>query len=59
MDSEALEFLLRAHEDLKNLGGILKIVCLNSVCSDILLATRLSNVLNIYEDVHDAIRSRL
>jgi len=56
MDSEALELLLRFHEELRNLGGRLKIIGLNAVCRDILAATRISSVINVYEDMHQALK---
>ncbi len=56
MDSEALELLLRIHEELRNLGGRLKIIGLNAVCRDILSATRISSVINVYEDMHQALK---
>lgn len=56
LDSEALELLLRFHEELRNRGGRLKIAALNTVCRDILVATRLIGVLNIYEDIHRAVK---
>ena len=56
LDSEALELLLRIHEDLKSRGGALKLIALNEVCTDILIATRLANTLNIYKDIHGAVR---
>ena len=56
MDSEALELLLRFHEELRNRGGRLKIIGLNAVCRDILNATRIINVLNVYEDIHQAVK---
>lgn len=58
MDSAALEHIIDAHNQLRALGGILKIVGLNSVCRDILVVTRLINVLNVYSDVPNALRSR-
>ncbi|MFC1822193.1 STAS domain-containing protein [Thermodesulfobacteriota bacterium] len=57
MDSVALELINQVHEDLKNRGGILKLVGLNAICRDILLATRLMNEFNVYTDVHEAIKS--
>jgi anti-anti-sigma factor len=57
MDSEVLELVVRMHEDLKMRGGVLKIIGLNSVCRDILNATRLTNILNIFNDIKDAVRS--
>jgi anti-anti-sigma factor len=56
MDSKVLELLVRMHEDLKKRGGALRMVSLNDVCRDILTATRLINFLNIYKDIHGAIR---
>ncbi len=56
MDSEALELLVRMHDEMRNLGGTLKIIGLNEVCRDTLIATRLI-YLDIYEDIHEAIRS--
>jgi anti-anti-sigma factor len=58
LDSKALELLLQKHEELKNRGGALKIIGLNAVCQDILCATRLINVLNVYDDIHKAVVSR-
>lgn len=57
IDSKALELLLQLHNTLKTKGGTLKITGLNSVCRDILLATRLINVLHVYEDIAEALRS--
>lgn len=56
LDSKALELLIRVHEDLKKRGGALRMIGLNDVCRDILTATRLINFLNIYKDIHGAIR---
>lgn len=56
MDSDALELLLRLHEELGNRGGRLKIIGLNAVCRDILNATRIIGVLNVYEDIHQAVK---
>ena len=58
LDSAALELLLKAHDGLKSQGGALKLVGLNPVCRDILVATRLINELNIYEDIHKAVMGR-
>lgn len=57
IDSKALELLLRLQSTLKTRGGTLKITGLNAVCRDILLATRLVNVLHVYEDIAEALRS--
>lgn len=56
MDSEALELLVGMHDETRKLGGTLKIVGLNEVCRDTLIATRLI-YLDIHEDIHEAIRS--
>ncbi len=57
LDSKALELLVRMHEALKNQGGILQIIGLNAVCSDILLVTRLSHTFNVYKNIHEAIKN--
>jgi anti-anti-sigma factor len=57
MDSAALELLLDTHEALARRGGILKLVNLNEVGRDALVATRLAGVLHVYEDLHQAVRS--
>jgi anti-anti-sigma factor len=56
LDSIALELIVRMHEALKNRGGALRLIALNDVCKDILVATRLINTLHIYKDIHGAIR---
>ena len=56
VDSEVLELLLRFHEEFKNRGGRFKIIGINTICRDILNATRLINVFNVYEDIHQAIK---
>ena len=58
MDSEGLELLLKIQDELKNRGGHLKIIGLTPVCRDIFLATRLTNLLYVYEDIHEAIKDR-
>jgi len=57
MDSEVLELLVRMHEELKMRGGVQKIIGLNTVCRDILYATRLINFLHVFNDINEAIRS--
>ena len=59
LDSAALETLLDIHNDLKTRGGSLKIIGLNEVCQDILIATRLTNYLNVYNDIQEAVKSDL
>jgi len=58
MDSAVLELLLHVHNDLKNNGGELKIIGLNEICRDILYATRLINVFNVFSDINEAIRHK-
>jgi anti-anti-sigma factor len=55
LDSAALELLIQTHTDLISRGGALKIIGLNDVCRDILLATRIINLLFVYKDMHEAI----
>lgn len=56
LDSSVLELLVRGHNDLKGNGGVLKIIGLNQNGRDIFYATRLINVLNVFNDMHEAIR---
>ena len=57
-DSAVLELLVRTHSDLKDTGGALKIIGLNEIGRDIFYATRLVNLLNVFEDIHEAIRNK-
>ena len=57
MDSETLEFLVGIHEDLKKQGGSLKLINVTDICQDIFIATRLINFFNIYQDIHQVLRS--
>jgi anti-anti-sigma factor len=59
LDSAALELLAKIHEELKGRGGHLKLFGMNAVCKDILTATRLVNVLHLYNDIHGAMRGGL
>ena len=59
LDSEALELLVRIHEELRNRGGVLKIIGIDAVCRDILNATRLINFFHVYEDIHKAVKDVL
>ena len=52
LDSKALELFLQVHHELKNRGRLFKLININAICRDILLATRLMNVLHIHEDIH-------
>jgi anti-anti-sigma factor len=56
IDSAGLELLVRIDTELRSRGGLIKIIGLNHVCRDILIATRLINTFHIYEDIHEAIR---
>ena len=58
IDSAGLELLVQLDGKIRKRGGILKIVHLNAVCWDILVATRLMNVFHVYKDIHEAIRDR-
>ena len=58
MDSAVLELLVQVHNDLKKNGGELKIIGLNEICRDILYATRLINVFNVFPDINAAIRHK-
>jgi len=54
IDSEVLEYLLNIHNDLRNSGGVLILVGLDAVCRDILRATRLMNVFNVYRNIQES-----
>jgi anti-anti-sigma factor len=56
LDSKALEMLLRIQEAIKEQGRQMKIVGLNAVSRDILIATRLINQFHTYPDMKEAIR---
>ena len=55
LDSAALELLVETHDSLMQVGGTLKIAGLNEVCRDILLATRIINILFVYKDINEAL----
>ena len=59
LDSKALELLLQTHEEIKRRSGLLKFANLNAVCKDIFIVTRLINIFHVYEDIPEAVRSRL
>ncbi|MDX2447507.1 MAG: STAS domain-containing protein [Desulfobacterales bacterium] len=54
LDSAALEMLIDVHDVLMKQGGILKIAGINEVCRDILISTRLINILLVYKDMNEA-----
>jgi anti-sigma B factor antagonist len=57
IDSTGLEYLLDSVEEAQKRGGNVKLCNLNQLCKDILLATRLNNVFEIYDEVKEATRS--
>lgn len=59
VDSEGLDTLVDVHNDLEHRGQALKLIGLNEVCKDILVVTRLLNVLHVYNDLHDAVQSKV
>jgi anti-sigma B factor antagonist len=56
IDSAGLELLVETNKKLRARGGILKMIALNEVCRDILVATRLMTDFHVYADIHEAIR---
>jgi len=56
LDSAALEMLLRLQDSVKERGILVKIVGLNALCRDIMIATRLINQFNVYASVPEAIK---
>lgn len=56
LDSKALEMFLKIQEDIKDQGRQMKIIGLNAVCRDTLIATRLINQFNAYQDMKEAIK---
>ena len=59
IDSESLECLLELASELGRSGGDLRITGLNDVCRDIFAATRVDNLLTVYRDKEEALRSLL
>ena len=59
VDSEGLDTLHAIHSELESAGRALKLICLNDVCKDIFVVTRLLNVLHVYNDLHDAVQSKV
>ena len=56
VDSAALETLFRLQEAIKERGSQVKLVGLNALCRDIMIATRLISQFNIYSNVPEAIK---
>ena len=59
LDSAGLELLLQMHNELKQRGGTLKLVHPGELCLDILKATQLINVFQIYGDMNKAIKDTI
>jgi anti-anti-sigma factor len=57
VDSAALELLKKWHKSFEDSNGALRLANLNEVCADILMVTRLSHVLAVYESVEEAVQS--
>ena len=57
LDSAALELFIQTHAALRENGGAFKIIGLNEVCRDILVATRIINLLFVYKDINEAIKN--
>ncbi|MHB1036958.1 MAG: STAS domain-containing protein [Pirellulales bacterium] len=57
LDSAALAALVESQENLRELGGDLKIATTNSVNRKILELTRLDQQLEVFENVIDAVKS--
>jgi anti-anti-sigma factor len=59
MDSKTLEILLQMHTMLSGMNGVLKLSGMNDVCWDIMIVTRLINILHVFKDFHGAIKREL
>lgn len=59
LDSQGLEMLLDSYEELKKHGGDIKLCNVNQLCTDILIATRLSSFLEVYKNTEEAAQSYL
>ena len=59
IDSRGLELLLDSFEDVKKLGGDIKLCNVNQLCTDIFIATRMSSFLEIYKTAEEAAQSYL
>lgn len=55
MDSAVIELLVDLSEQMQSRGTKLKIIRLQKICRDILLATRTMQTLQVYKDLHAAI----
>jgi len=59
LDSTALQLLLTMNDTLKDRGGSLRLLGLNSVCHDTFVATRLINVFQVYVDLQNVLRMEI
>jgi anti-sigma B factor antagonist len=57
IDSKGLELLLDSFEEVKKLGGDIKLCNVNQLCTDIFIATRMSSFLEIYKTPEEAAQS--
>ena len=57
IDSAFLEYILNLHHSLKDRGGYLKLINLNSTLKDVLVITRLINSFLVFQDIHEAIKN--
>jgi anti-anti-sigma factor len=59
IDSRGLELLLDSFEEAKKKGGDIKLCNVNQLCTDILLATRMSSYFEMYKTAEEAAQSYL
>ena len=59
IDSRGLELLLDSFEEVKKLGGDIKLCNVNQLCTDIFIATRMRSFLEIYKTPEEAAQSYL
>ena len=57
IDSRGLELLLDNFEEVKKVGGDLKLCNVNQLCRDIFIATRMSSFLEMYKTPEEAAQS--
>ena len=57
IDSRGLELLLDSFEEVKKLGGDIKLCNVNQLCTDIFIATRMSSFFEIYKTPEEAAQS--
>lgn len=59
IDSAGLEALLDVRDHVRGLGGAAKLAALSPLCRDILRATGVADVFEVYKDANAAVRSFL